>query len=159
MQNRWDSARIIVAAAVLMAPAVLAMAAAPEERLSEQREAVVRGHFLHMVVRAEAATERLEKISQRIQSRISRMRVDDENRAKVQAARDGAAAKLREADAVLENLKLRLERSRTDPDPRDAFRRARRTVGAVKDRVGDAHASFKAAAALLQGALGAPGSQ
>mgnify|MGYP001582172294 CR=1 FL=1 len=159
MQNRWHRVRIIIAAAALVAPAVLAMAAAPEERLSEQREAAIRGHFLHMVVRADAATERLGKISQRIQSRISRMRVDDENRARVQAARDAADAKLREATAALENLKLRLGRTRTDPDPRAAFRQARRMVGEVKDRTGDVHASFTAAAALLQQALGAPGSR
>ncbi|MDP3727441.1 MAG: hypothetical protein Q8R35_02255 [bacterium] len=126
--------------------------------LTKQREANIRGSFIHMIERADAAIERLHKISSRIQSRISRMRVDDANRETVQAARDAADAKLRAAAAALADLKLKLERTRTNPDPRDAFRRARRMVGEVKDGAEGAHGAFTAALGRLEEALRAPGS-
>lgn len=130
------------------------MAAAPQGRLTEQREAKIRGYFIHMIDRADAAIERLSRISGRMQSRISRMRVDDVNREKVQAARDAADASLRSAAAALGDLKLKLERSRTDPDPRAAFWNARQMLSEVKSKIKDAHAAFVASLALLEDALG-----
>lgn len=131
---------------------------AAKERLTEKREAVIRGFFLRMASRFEAALDRLKDLSRRIELRISRSRVDDPHVPLARAALNRADTKWQEARAALEELKVKLDRSRSAENPLPPLKEARVMAAGVKSKVKAAHAAFVEAVTALKGlGRGQPG--
>lgn len=119
--------------------------------MTERREAVIRGFFLQIIRRFDSALERLHDFIGRMQSRISRMPVDHKNRVQAQAVLDRANAKWREAKQSFDQLKMKLERSRTAGEPQAAFREARALLDTTKKDIKTVHAALADTIALLKG--------
>lgn len=133
------------------------VAPAARERFSEAREAIVRGSFLKMVRRFGAVLDRLEKIADRIQSRISKTRViGSDEHLRAQQALDRASSVLRDARAAADEFKRRLDLSRSAEDARRSLKDVRALVDGVRDKIKAARSAFVEASAAIRG-MGAKG--
>ncbi len=146
-------ASALVGVTLIVAPvfALAVEAKSSKGAMSERREATIRGFFLQVIRRFDLALERLQEFSGRIQSRISRMPVDHKNRVQSQASLDRANAKWREARQSFDQLKAKLERSRSAGDPQKVFRETRVLLDTIKDQIKGVHAALADTIALLKG--------
>lgn len=128
-----------------------------QAQVVEKRKERVDAYFKKMFTRLDAAIERLQKLAERIESRIVKF---EKRGADVDQARElltvGHGA-ITEARTLLENARGIVENILAGDDPRVIFEHARETVKSVIDSIKQAHRALVDSIVALKGASAARG--
>lgn len=108
-------------------------------RIAERRKAIIRRFFKRMLFRFQAAINRMRRIADRIEARLTKMEgrgIDvSELREELASVRENIDL----AEGLLEGLEQKLEEALAADDPQAAFGLVRETVQEVRDLLVDIH--------------------
>jgi chromosome segregation ATPase len=126
-----------------------------EERQETRRveaENRIRAHIGAMLRRFNAAIDWLEKISERIESRIAKLKEDGVNTSEAEGYLNEAKTEIAEAKSAVSSLSEAAEEALSAESLREAFQRVRELVQTARESIKDAHAALiKAVRSLKPG--------
>jgi DNA repair exonuclease SbcCD ATPase subunit len=121
------------------------------QRFNERRQAIIRSFFARMVRRYEAAILRMQKLGDRIQSRIEKARAAGRDVTQAQAALDQARSQWSQAKGTLEEVRGKLEGVLGAGDPKAAFQEVKSLLGTMKGQLKSVHQALVEAITTLKG--------
>jgi predicted transcriptional regulator len=124
-----------------------------KRRIAERRKALIRRFFSRMLVRFNAAINRMKRIADRIEGRLGKMAARGievaDLRDDLQEARDNIAV----AEGLLGGLEERLEEALASDEPKAAFEEVRDTIHETRDLLKEIHQQLVAIITQMKAAL------
>lgn len=126
-------------------------------RLEQRRRAIVVRYFEKMMLRFEAADNRLMKIADRIESRLNKFSQEKgKDVTALKAKLLDARAKINEAEDAIREAKNKLESALNSDTPKEQFAALKSLVQDAKEKLKAAHAALVKVVAEIKGASGSP---
>ncbi|MCJ7804215.1 hypothetical protein MUP35_00570 [Patescibacteria group bacterium] len=109
--------------------------------LSERKQEIVRNHFSRVVRRLTAAIDRLNRLINRLESRLAKVEQEDKNINTTLIKKDLASAKekLDQAGIQLENVKTKMNEIIESKTPKEGFVEVKEMVGEIRESLVGVH--------------------
>lgn len=113
----------------------------------------IRAHAARMFARFNAAVERHEKLSERIDSRIKKIEAEGHPNAEPRRLLEEARGFIQEGKALLGQAKTAFENALQSEKPKEAFAAAHETLKQAEEKIKSAHASLMKTVRELRSAM------
>ncbi|MBU3925574.1 hypothetical protein KJ763_00180 [Patescibacteria group bacterium] len=114
-----------------------------QQRLEETKRIRVRAYWGRIMGRMGIAVIRLERIADRIDSRLDKLQENGADISEPQVLLETAKTKIADAKLAVENVKTKIEEIlNSDADAKDIFQQIKDELSAVKQTIKDAHSAL-----------------
>lgn len=119
--------------------------AAVKEKVDAKRKAQIKQIAERTIKRLSAAVLRLEKLSDRLESRLDKLSAGGVDVSKSKELLAAARAKIAEAKAGIDEAKAEIETALSSESPKEAFQKVREITGAANEKLKEAHKALVSA--------------
>jgi len=125
------------------------------QKLEERRKQMIKKFFEKMVRRFDAAINRLKKLADRIDSRLTKFATERGKDVTLLRTRlVEAKAKITEAEAAINAAKAGLDGALNSETPREAFEAVKKLISDARDKIKEAHQALVKVVTEIKGASG-----